>query len=312
MTHHTPHHTLKNGETNEDCCATMIPDQQSQKTESIDKPTPKKNPTQTLQFIAIILVLTVVLNVLGMALFTFTVNAKINMAIEQSAPQSGSLTLIVPSDCSQCGELSQERQTFTNLNVVINDEVRIDATSDEAQQLITSKKISKLPAMIFVADKKIREDIIKSAQESGANKLGETELVWETKSAPYLNVANNEIAGLVHITYITDSNCENCYDVVSTQRGALGRFGLGISSEDIIDISSEKGAELLKTYAITQVPTLILSSEAGVYETLMQVWPQVGTQEADGSYVFRELEAINGVYKNLTTGKIINPEIEKK
>ncbi|PIN69965.1 hypothetical protein COV94_02265, partial [Candidatus Woesearchaeota archaeon CG11_big_fil_rev_8_21_14_0_20_57_5] len=45
-------------------------------------------------------------------------------------------------------------------------------------------------------------------------------------------------------------------------------------------------------YGITNVPTVILSSEMGMYANLITVWQQVGTQEPDGSFIFQDMSGL--------------------
>lgn len=314
----TTHPSHKEETELEDSCCTSDPQVTGQETDTQDdccKSDLKKNTTKPekklLQLVAIVLSAVVILNIFVITWFTYSVNAKLDTAIEKTSPQKGSLTLIVPTECSECGELESERNSFSKLRVSIEDEIKFDSSSSQAQELMKAYNITKLPALIFESEKEIREDIVQASTETGARVSEMNKLVWEKEAAPYFDVQNNTIEGLVSVTYITDSSCETCYDVISVQRSALQRFGVAIASEDIVDISSTRGKELLETYSINAVPTIIVSSKAESYSSLMQVWPQVGTREQDGVYVFRKLDALNGTYKDLKTGIIISPKIEE-
>ena len=258
-----------------------------------------------VSMLATVLGIVVILNTIVMGWFTLTVNGKLNDAIEQTKPQSGSLTLIIPSDCPGCGELEAQKQYLEGQNITITDERRLDASSDTAKAIIQKEKIAQFPAMIFSSKNPIRAELTRAAEPTGARASGDTALVWEKIQPPYANVQNGNVAGLVSVTYLTDKSCTACYDVVNTQRSILQNFGVAIVAEKIIDISDAAAKPLLKLYNITSVPTIILSQEAGMYSSLMQVWPQVGSTEADGAYVFRTMEAVGGTYRNLTTGKIV-------
>ncbi|MBS3108477.1 hypothetical protein J4409_01265 [Candidatus Woesearchaeota archaeon] len=64
---------------------------------------------------------------------------------------------------------------------------------------------------------------------------------------------------------------------------------------------------MVKKYGIKAAPTIILSEEASVYNVLNGIWSQVGTVESDGVYVFRNIEVIGEIYKDLSSDKIIEP-----
>jgi len=76
-------------------------------------------------------------------------------------------------------------------------------------------------------------------------------------------------------------------------------------SEDTYDISSPQGKDLIAKYNITKAPTLLISPEAKAYDTLTQVWTEVGTVESDGWYVFRATEQM-GNYTDLLTNQVMN------
>jgi len=278
-------------DTEEKCCHENIPT--------------KSKPMQTL---IAILGTAVILNILVMGWFTFSVNDKLTEAVESTKPQTGLLTLILPSDCDACGEMEAYVQHLESQNISITDTRRLDASSDTAKTLVKEKGITTLPAMIFVSDKAIRDALTNATKEAGSRLSGENSLVWEKNQPPSVDVQSGTTSGLVTVTYLTDKSCATCYDVVSAQRSVLQRFGVGIASEQVLDVTDASAKSLITAYTIQDVPTIILSQEAGVYDALMQVWPQVGTKESDGVYVFREMQAIGGTYKNVTTGKITTPE----
>jgi len=129
-------------------------------------------------------------------------------------------------------------------------------------------------------------------------KLAERELVQPESRAP----------PLVYVDYLIDQECTDCYDV-TLHKLILFRLGLRLGDERFIDISSEQGQAFIERYAITLVPTVVLSQEAQQYDLFEQVWPDVGTKEDDGSYVFRAVDSlINMTYRDLDQNKIIRPQ----
>ena len=93
---------------------------------------------------------------------------------------------------------------------------------------------------------------------------------------------------------------------MATQTTILARFGIVLSGEKTVDIADNEGKALLEKYAITSVPTIILSAEAKAYSSLAKVWSQVGTIEEDDSFIFRKMGTIRANYRDLETGKIVD------
>ena len=74
----------------------------------------------------------------------------------------------------------------------------------------------------------------------------------------------------------------------------------------MVDLSSDKGKELVQKYSIEKVPTVILSDEVRVYPSSTGLG-QFFSLEKDGSYVFRQLDVV-GAYKDLATNSIVKPQ----
>jgi hypothetical protein len=111
---------------------------------------------------------------------------------------------------------------------------------------------------------------------------------------------------LVTLVNLVNPSCKECYDV-SEPRASLERVGMVFGNVSTYETNSTKGKQLLQQYNITLVPTIILSPEAGAYPFIQQIWGSVGTQENDSWYVFRKLEALQGMsYYDMTAGKVLN------
>ena len=109
----------------------------------------------------------------------------------------------------------------------------------------------------------------------------------------------------VDLIYLIDGSCTDCYDA-KAHRSILGQLGIIFGEEKSIDVSSKEGKKLIDQYDISLVPTVILSEEAGGYELFNTVWGEVGTEEKDGKYVFRLVDALGNVtYRDLKQDTII-------
>lgn len=268
----------------------------------------KKGGPQKQKFISAILVLlagVLAVNTVVMGMFGSTVDKKLGEALERTKPQEGALTLVLPAGCSVCGDLSVLKQKIKSQNIEIIDDTIFSSDSTEGQKFIQEMGIEKLPAMVFSARGSVKDTIIKSI-EQGSRKIGDNMLVWEQGKPPYMDTSSGEVSGLVHVTYIRDKSCTDCYDVQKIQRPILQQFGVAVVAENSVDISEEAGKELLAAYNITAVPTILLSPETIYYGALASVWGQVGTVESDGSFIFRDPARLGVAYKDLETGKVVS------
>lgn len=258
------------------------------------------------KFLVSLLVVLLFANFVVLAFFTTTVGDKLTEIIELTKPQSVSLTLITAADCPQCRSLESLKTGITRQNVEISTDETFSADTLEAQKLIAEFEIQKLPALILRSKNTLKKPL-KESIRFGSREILETGLIWEQATPPYFDLTGQKIVGLVAVTFLTDVSCADCYDVIAVQRPILERFGITLFEEKIVDRKSVAGVELIRKYTITKVPTIILSSEATKYEKLKTAWDQVGTVEIDGSFVFRETQAVNAVYRDLKTGRVVRP-----
>ena len=133
--------------------------------------------------------------------------------------------------------------------------------------------------------------------------------IASTISLPYRDLEKGSIQGLVDVIYVIDKACSECYKPETTQRTILTQgYRMGIRSERTVDVSSYEGQNLITRYAITKVPTVLLSPEANEYSALKNVWKNVGTIETDGWYIFRQMNMLAKItYKDLESNSVIRP-----
>ena len=226
---------------------------------------------------------------------------------EASKPIALTLISIVPENCSECFTTAFLIDALKKQNIIITEERTLNATENEAKNFIAQYKIEKLPTLIAKGafDK---NDALKKQLETIGIVTGDT-FVWTQVQPPYTEVATGDIRGKFSVTYITDTQCKTCYDVMR-HKTAMVNLGLKTTDDKIVDIRSAEGKKLRTQYALTAVPTIILTGDLGEYDSLKAVWPSVGTIEKDGVYVFREngiVAAQMGAYRNVKTGKIVTP-----
>ena len=217
------------------------------------------------------------------------------------------VTYLTESSCTLCNDPADLVSQFKEKGVNIFKETIVSADSKYAQQLIKKYDIKKLPTTIFSKDLSEYTDITEnwgllgSVEDDGNFVLRTTDAI----GIPYFDLDENKVIGLVEVIYLIDKSCDECYDVDIHRTILVQRFGAKLGKETRLDVSDEQGKHLIEKYNITSVPTVILSGDAGVYLQLRRTWMGVGTIEDDGSYIFRNMGAMQGsVYKDLATGEI--------
>ncbi|MBF8280334.1 MAG: hypothetical protein HW383_107 [Candidatus Magasanikbacteria bacterium] len=209
-----------------------------------------------------------------------------------------------PKLCVGCAQPSELINQMKNAGIFIADTKTVSPFSEDGKSLTAKYKITAFPQIILSEDVKYY-DIFKNLT------IGETQsdgvYVFRQMIPPYFDLAQNKILGKLRMTMLADKSCNECYDPAK-HNGLLSSMGVAVTNSEVVDVSSPQGKGLVNQYKIVNVPTIILSKDADVYNQLKSVWPAVGTVEKDGAYVFRKIEAIGDViYKDLTKNLVIRP-----
>jgi hypothetical protein len=216
------------------------------------------------------------------------------------------MTLLTKSGCDTCADLSTTVEQLKGSGMAFASEQTHEAASTEGKALIEKYGITKLPALLFSGDA-IEYDFMKGVWDRAGSVEADGTLVFRNVFPPYYALNESKVRGLVDVTFLTDAGCAACYNV-SLHRGILANsFGLGFGSERTLDVTSSDGKKLAAKYNITLAPTVLLMGDAGLYLSLEQAWPQVGTQEPDGTWIFRRVDLLQGVtYHDLVSGQVLN------
>lgn len=230
----------------------------------------------------------------------------------QKLQEMGKVTATIVSDpaCLQCIDPKLTIESFKKAGVKITNQKEIVWNSFEGQQIISQYKITKLPTFILSSDIDLYDGVKSNWINIGTVETDKTYVV-RNLFLPYRDLEKGQILGLVDLIYLTDSSCTDCYKASDVQKPILTQgYGVALTSQRTVDISSGEGQSLVSKYKITKVPTILLSPEAGQYANLKNVWKNVGTVETDGWYVFREMQQLQGViYKDLTTNQIVGKAV---
>lgn len=214
-------------------------------------------------------------------------------------------TIIKDPSCIKCTDLDPLVTQLSKNGIFIAETKHVELSSSAGQQLIKRYNIKQVPSLIFSSDASAYPLIVQAWPQVGSVETDGTYVLRE-QSPPYIELPSRKLVGLVNVVFITDASCTTCYDV-NDHRQILTGFGMSFGKEERVDVSSGRGKELVKQYSITKVPTVIISGDVQVYRGFDQIWKRVGSVEADGSYVFRAIEAMRGaVYKDLTSGTVVS------
>ncbi|MEK6891567.1 MAG: hypothetical protein AABX25_00110 [Nanoarchaeota archaeon] len=216
------------------------------------------------------------------------------------------LTSINDPTCSKCADLNVLINQMKSLGITITEQKNVNSNGDEGKSLIAKYNLGFVPTIILSKDAE-SYDIINQAWARLGTREADGSYVLRTVYPPYINLTTNKQRGIVDIVYLTDKSCTECYNV-STHRQILTSpqtFAINFDKETTVDASDAAGKELIAKYNITQVPTVILSSEVSAYPA-SQALEQFFSAESDGSYIFRKLEVV-GVYRDLTTNQVVKP-----
>ncbi|MBI5553753.1 MAG: hypothetical protein HY917_03355 [Candidatus Diapherotrites archaeon] len=74
-----------------------------------------------------------------------------------------------------------------------------------------------------------------------------------------------------------------------------------ITAEKSLDMNSDEARELIEKYRIEKIPALLLEGETGKAAVLSQNWPALGSSEADGTLVLRNIPP---PYRETATGRV--------
>jgi len=209
---------------------------------------------------------------------------------------------IVDSSCKECVPLSQVVTSLKQSGVAVTEEKSYEYTSKEGIDFINKFNVSRIPAILISNEIDYYEDVKEQMQQLTEEKHGFYAL--HATAAPYRDLEQGKIVGIVNIVLLTDSSCTGCYDVKINEQ-ILASLGVFVKESVSYDISSKEGKALVSKYSIEKAPIILLSPEASAYPVFVQAWQSVGSTEEDGWYVMRKPENL-GTYKDLKTNEVVS------
>jgi len=196
----------------------------------------------------------------------------------------------VSPNCENCFSLSSLKGQLEKMGIRFADYRIVGAESVEGLAVIQENKLTFAPALLISKDIDKYDWIVESIKSSLEDR-GEYYLL-KSPVAPYKDLVSDSVRGVVSITLLNDSSCEDCFDV-GELRQAFQQMGVYFVDEKILDVSSVEGKAFVLKYNVTKVPTLVLSKEILDYAQLREVLGSVGTfDDKDQSFVFRKIEDV--------------------
>ncbi|MEW6295611.1 MAG: hypothetical protein AB1467_04955 [Candidatus Diapherotrites archaeon] len=208
-------------------------------------------------------------------------------------------TILRKESCTECFDMNA---TFIELlkssGVYFRNVNFVDSNSSEGLSLTSNYSFKTLPVMILSPELKEYSSLIQNWSNVGFVD-GNGFYVLDKIFPPYYDLNSNSVEGLVEVTYLVDEKCTDCYSPKEVHGPILERLLVKVSKETFIDVNSTQGKELIAKYKIKEIPTMILSPEAKYYDSLNGVWDTVGSIEADGFYVFRDVNSLSVKFVSL-------------
>jgi len=198
-------------------------------------------------------------------------------------------------ECEKCASLLQIQSQMDTMGIKFKSYDKIPTNSEEGKILIKENNISFFPSLLVSKD--IEGYWWVFSQIKGAFTEYENYYLFKTPILPYQD-KNGLTKGLVDITYIQNKSCTDCFNVTDLKSAFQG-IGVYINKENFVDVSSTEGASLINKYKINAIPTVILSKEINDYLTINKTLEQVGTFEADGKFVLRNLDSLKVKYQKI-------------
>ena len=200
------------------------------------------------------------------------------------------------SNCKECGSYAKIQQAFDNSGIKTKKYELVSYQSERGKKLAEENSLSVVPSLLI--SKNLNEYWwVFSSINPLLNEKNEY-FIFSSPVYPYKEIKTGKITGKVIFTYLVNNSCFDCYNV-SMLKEAFVNLGVYVASEKSIDIASDEGKELIKSYNIAAIPTAILSDEISDYENIKQTLEQVGTYE-NKKYVFRNLDVLNAKYQKLS------------
>jgi len=222
-------------------------------------------------------------------------------------PVEITLTLITDSDKTGLIELTPLVQQLEQIREIeITSQKRLEMGSGEAKQLIEKYRIERIPSVLLQGQTKEATVLTENWPTLGSI---ETDGTMALRNVPpiYLETSTGKLRGETRATFISVPDKNGVFDAEEAYTQILqSAFGVNPVEKETVSYNSPEGKTLLSKYMLEKIPAFILSGDLNAYSGFPELWLQGGTVEADGNYIFRKPEAIQGTnYFDLDKNEVI-------
>lgn len=209
--------------------------------------------------------------------------------------------LVEDKSCPQCFDPNIYINSFkTQLGMAIDSQENVDISTKEGKMVVNKNGITSVPSVVITGD------IESFPILNQIGKINEEIFVLTKVNPPYKEIESGKVRGIVDATIISERSCTECFDANSFEQ-IFGNFGIKFREKTDQDIESADGKKTIEKYRIEQIPTIIMTGDVGAYENLTKLWSNIGTVENGSEYVLREGVKQLGAYKDLISGRIVQP-----
>lgn len=237
-----------------------------------------------------------------------------NNNIETPVNQSGSSQIEIISiralTCTVCRDTDgldlYFEQSADKYNFTIGSKRELNYPDSETNELVRKYNIDRLPTVII---RETRGSLSGAFKSEFTQYLGSVEgdgaLVMRNVDAPYLNVSENKVVGLVKGIAIYKNECQDCLNVSKYFEALEGQdIGMVFLDKRMLEADESEAKNLIREYNITKLPTLILDREAYEYAAFNQYLANSG-ERINNNFVIKEpIAPFFDLEKNETVGKV--------
>ncbi len=274
----------------------------------------EKMKKRLVWLIAIIIVVIIIAAIIAVIIYRQAASKNSLNATIANPIAEAKITIVTSRNCgSKCWDVKLFTDALVQQGIKIDDKKIVYTGGwwpfNQGTEIAKQYQITKVPTAIVEFTGNTKLDINKFFSPTLGNVVN-SKFVLTKILAPYFDLTEKKLNGMITITYLTDRSCAQCYDV-KKHEVALKNLGASTANSQTVDISSPAGQARISEYNITKVPTMLITGEVGEYAILTQAWKEVGTIASDGTYIFTNLDLMGDYYKDLATGKIIkaNPPV---
>jgi uncharacterized protein with FMN-binding domain len=212
-----------------------------------------------------------------------TTNQTQNQTIIPPALVKVDATIINATGCPMCSASGLNEslliQVLPQFNTTLNSVKYLSADSPEAAALISKYNIDALPATILSPEGTLPDSFTQVWSQGAGTIESDGKLVYRAVAAPYYNITDKNIVGLVDGIAINATGCPACLDagIYFTSLESVGH--IYFKSATVLQPDDPQAKSLIASHNITKLPALLMSGNINVYPFFTQRVLSLGKME---------------------------------